>query len=442
MRRFLLIVLLSVGGIPALAQYNPANYTELLESEVCSAFREHISFLSSAALEGRKAGSDGEKEAAAYVRETLVSFGLDVFSPDEGDVFGMKLERGDTLVSRNVMAFIPGYDKALRDHYIVIGARLDNIGTSSYIENGEEKQKIFYGANGNGSGLAVLLQLAKMLSTNRVLLKRSVIIAAFGASLEQGAGAWYFLNRSFMDAGNIDAMINLEMLGTPSNGFYAYTSSNQDLNDIVNGLSYTLQPVQPDIVAQEPVNSCHRQFYEKEIPSIMFTTGMYPEYNTEKDTASVIEYQDMERVLEYLYNFTLKLVNGGKPAFRRGPAPKIGQKHSDTVPYHDCTQKPVFLGSSDPSVFMKKWVYVYLKYPQEAIRQGIQGKVQVDFIIDKKGKVRDVTVVKGVDPLLDEEAVRVISASPDWKAGRLLGEKVNTEMSLYVEFRLEKRKKR
>ena len=48
-------------------------------------------------------------------------------------------------------------------------------------------------------------------------------------------------------------------------------------------------------------------------------------------------------------------------------------------------------------------------------------------------------VLKGVDPLLDEEAVRIISASPDWKPGWLRGKKVKSRMSLYVEFRLEKK---
>ena len=80
-----------------------------------------------------------------------------------------------------------------------------------------------------------------------------------------------------------------------------------------------------------------------------------------------------------------------------------------------------------------------MKYPQEAVEKGIQGRVLVDFIIDEDGKLRDVKVLKGVDPLLDEEAVRIVSGSPKWKPGRLRGEKVKSEMSLYIEFRLEKK---
>lgn len=402
---------------------------------------EHVQFLSSAALEGRAAGSEGEKAAAQYVASCFEQYGLDVISGEDGDLFGMKQEKGDTLTSRNVLAYIPGYDKNLKDHYIVISARLDNLGSTDINVDGQNREKVFYGANGNASGLAMLIELAQRLNTNSVLLKRSVILAAFGSSLQGGAGAWYFLNRSFPDVASIDAMVNLEMLGTGSNGFYAYTASNADLNTLITTLQGSLQPVQPQLVAREPVNSDHRIFYDKEIPAVMFTTGMYPEYNTERDTASILEYSDMDRELEYLYNFTVALVNGSKPEFR--PTEQTHKRHifdREVVPYYECDTKPTFLGSNDPSVFMKKWVYVYMKYPQEAVKKGTQGRVLVDFIIDQKGKVRDVKVLKGVDPLLDAEAVKVIEASPDWKPGRVRGEKVDTELSVYVEFRLEKKK--
>ncbi len=90
---------------------------------------------------------------------------------------------------------------------------------------------------------------------------------------------------------------------------------------------------------------------------------------------------------------------------------------------------------------MQKWVYAYLKYPKEALEAGNQGRVVVDFIIDEEGNVKDVKVARGASPALDEEAVRVISASPKWKPGRVRGKKVRTAMTLTVEFRLEKKNK-
>mgnify|MGYP000230519826 FL=1 len=440
MRRFILSFLLLLP-FAASAQFATSSLRDLDDSEVVSAMKEHVAYLSSAMLEGRKAGSEGEKEAAKYMSDILSSYGIDLLSDPEGDLFGLRQESGDTLRSRNVIGFIPGYDPVLRDHYIVIGARLDNMGCSDIMVNGEKRQTIYYGANGNASGLAMLAQLARKLKTNSVLLRRSVIIAAFGSSLDMGAGAWYFLNRSFAGADKIDAMINLDMLGTGSSGFYAYTASNRDLDAIITRLSGTLQPVQPKLVSLEPVNSDHRVFYDRQIPAVFFTTGMYPEYNSDRDTASVLEYDDMERELEYIYNFTLDLVNGARPEFReKDERRKKYVKDEDVVPYYECDVKPVFLGSQDPSVFMGKWVYVYLRYPREAVQAGVQGRVLVDFVIDTRGRVTDVKVIKGVSELLDAEAVRVISASPDWKPARVRGKKVKCEMSLYVDFKLERRK--
>lgn len=440
MRRFTLLFLILLP-FAASAQFATSSLRDLDDSEVVSAMKEHVAYLSSAMLEGRKAGSEGEKEAAKYMSDILSSYGVDLLSDPEGDLFGLRQESGDTLRSRNVIGFIPGYDPALRDHYIVIGARLDNMGCSDIMVNGEKRQTIYYGANGNASGLAMLAQLARKLKTNSVLFRRSVIIAAFGSSLDMGAGAWYFLNRSFAGADKIDAMINLDMLGTGSSGFYAYTASNRDLDAIITRLSGTLQPVQPKLVSLEPVNSDHRVFYDRQIPAVFFTTGMYPEYNSDRDTASVLEYDDMERELEYIYNFTLDLVNGVRPEFReKDERRKKYVKDEDVVPYYECDVKPVFLGSSDPSVFMSKWVYVYLRYPREAVQAGVQGRVLVDFVIDTRGRVTDVKVIKGVSELLDAEAVRVISASPDWKPARVRGKKVKCEMSLYVDFKLERRK--
>ena len=441
MKRFLICLPLLLGCVASRAQFR-ADYESLYDSDAVAAMKEQVAFLSSAALEGRKAGSEGEFEAAAYVSETFASYGLQLLSGEEGDLFGMKQADGDTLSSRNVIACIPGYDPALRSHYIVIGARLDNLGMMDVQIDGEKRDKIFYGANGNASGVAMLLQLGRMLAKNSVLLKRTVILVAFGSSLESGAGAWYFLNRSFEGTERIDAMINLDMLGTLSNGFYAYTASNKDLNRLLESVNSTLQPVRPQTVALEPVSSDHRIFYDKEIPAVLFTTGMYPEYNSDRDTASILEYDGMERELEYLYNFTLALVNGRKPEFRSDGEKKRQGPDPDVVSFYDWDVKPTFFRSNDPADFLTRWVYVYLRYPQSAVEEGVQGRVLVYFVIDEKGKVTDVQVARSLDPRLDAEAVRVISASPDWKPGILHGKKVKSALSLYVEFRLERRKKK
>lgn len=417
-----------------------ASYEDLYDSETVSAMKAHVRELSATHLEGRKAGSDGEKYAAEYVTARLKEYGVDVLSPADGEVFGIMTAEGDTLTSRNVVAYVPGYDKKLRDHYIVVGARLDNIGTSVTIIDGQPVERVYCGANGNASGLAMLVELARMVQTNSIVFRRSVLFVAFGASCGTFAGSWYFLNRSFPDVESIDGMINLDMLGTAYNGFYAYTSSNADMNALVRTLSGNLQPVLPELVASEPYPSDHRAFYEKEIPSVLFTTGRYPEHNTDRDTQSIIDYEGMEKELEYIYNFTEALCNANdRMLFRDSGAQAARRTEEGVVSYYECDQRPTFLGTSDPSRFLEKWVYQYLKYPEKAVRDGVQGRVVVEFIIEKDGKVSDVKVTKGVSEEIDAEAVKVISASPKWKPGKVRGEKVRTSLSIPVEFRLEKK---
>lgn len=423
------------------AQYRDGlSYEDLYDGENVAALKTHVRELSAAHLEGRKAGSEGERLAAVYVSEVLGKYGVDVLSPAEGEVFGIRKEDGDTLTSRNVVGYVQGYDKNLRDKYIVVGARLDNLGTMTMTIDGKPFEKIYYGANGNASGLSIMLELARMVQTNAILFRRSVLFVAFGASYETYAGSWYFLNRSFADAGNIDAMINLDMLGTGDRGFYAYTGSNVDLNAVIRAQAGELQPILPEITAAEIYPSDHRAFYDKEIPAVHFTTGRYQEHNTERDTQSVLDYENMERELEYIYNFTLALANSDNDfAFRKSEVNNRNRSNDDVVAYTDCDQRPLFLNSPDPLRFLEKWVYQYLKYPQEALQEGIQGRVMVDFIIEKDGKVTNVKVAKGVYPELDAEAVKVVAASPKWKPGKVNGEKVRVSLTIPVEFRLEKK---
>lgn len=441
MKRILFLAAMMLMPVLASAQFRSGTaYEDLDDSETVAALKSHVRTLSAAHLEGRKAGSPGEKEAAEYVGEMFRKYGVDLLTPADGEVFGIMKENGDTLTSRNVIGYVEGYDRKLREDYIVVGARLDNAGTMTMTVDGKPVERIYYGANGNASGLSMLMELARMVETNRIMFRRTILFVAFGASDETFAGAWYFLNRSFSHADRIDAMINLDMLGTGYNGFYAYTASNVDMNAIVNTLADELQPVHPELFAGEIYPSDHRAFYAMEIPAVHFTTGQYPEHNTDRDTQSIIDYDMMERETEYIYNYLLALANLNEaPSFRPEGKGAQGTMLKDVVGYYDCDQRPQFLNSTDPAQFLEKWVYQYLKYPESALRDGEQGKVMVEFIIEKDGKVTNVRVAKGVSDALDAEAVKVIAASPKWKPGKVKGEKVRTMITIPVEFRLEKK---
>ena len=414
-------------------------YDELYDSETVRALKEHVGFLASPRLEGRKAGSVGEEMAADYVEDLLTRYGVELISPGAGGRFGITTDAGDTLTSRNVIGLIPGYDRSLKDKYIVIGAHLDGRGTDTLTVDGVPRERIYYGANADASGTAMLLELARLLQTNRVLLRRSVLLVDFGASGERFAGSFYFLNRSFSDIDAVEAMICLERLGGGEDGFCAYTASNADMSALVRSLNGELQPILPTLTTEEPFPSDMRAFYAASVPSVLFSGGRTVGYAAEKDLPAQLDYAVMERELEYIYGFAVALANGPAPSFLPSQGKKPADAPEAAISYFDIDYRPSFLGSTDPQQFLDRWVYAYLKYPEEAVERGLSGRVMVSFIIDEKGAVTDVKVTRGVDPLLDREAVRVVAASPKWKPGRHRGKKVRTAITIPVEFRLSRK---
>lgn len=83
-----------------------------------------------------------------------------------------------------------------------------------------------------------------------------------------------------------------------------------------------------------------------------------------------------------------------------------------------------------------KWISKNVKYPVLAMENGIQGKVFVQFVIEKDGSITDVKVSRGVDALLDKEAVRVVKAMPKWKPGKQRGKPVRVSYTLPIFFQL------
>ena len=77
-----------------------------------------------------------------------------------------------------------------------------------------------------------------------------------------------------------------------------------------------------------------------------------------------------------------------------------------------------------------------LKYPAQARRMGIEGKVFVEFVVDKDGTITDVKAIKGIGAGCDEEAIRVIQASPKWNPGKQRGRPVKVRMILPITFKL------
>lgn len=97
-------------------------------------------------------------------------------------------------------------------------------------------------------------------------------------------------------------------------------------------------------------------------------------------------------------------------------------------------ERPEYPGGMDEVV---KYIQTHIQYPLTAISKRIQGRVWIESVIDRNGKVIQPKIAYSVHPLLDQEALRIIRMMPDWKPGKLNGETVKVKYVFPVTFRLE-----
>lgn len=105
---------------------------------------------------------------------------------------------------------------------------------------------------------------------------------------------------------------------------------------------------------------------------------------------------------------------------------------NDAIPYQSVDEKPRFEGGGIDN--FKIWVDGHKNYPVTAKKDGCQGRVLLQFKIGFDGKIGDVYVLKGINPELDNEAVRVVSTSPDWSPGRQAGIPITVIVTFPVDF--------
>ena len=85
----------------------------------------------------------------------------------------------------------------------------------------------------------------------------------------------------------------------------------------------------------------------------------------------------------------------------------------------------------------RQYIAENLRYPEVAAENGIQGRVFVQFVVEADGRLTNVKVLRGVDPSLDKEAMRVVESSPKWNAGKQRGKPVRVSFTFPIIFVLQ-----
>ncbi len=241
------------------------------------------------------------------------------------------------VAAANVIGILEGSDLTLKNEAIVIGAHYDHLGRGGEGSLAPREGEIHHGADDNASGVAGVLELARIFNSQRPRPHRTIVFITFSGEEEGLLGSNYYVNHPVIPLAKTVAMINMDMIGRMKNNklivggvgtaqeWRSLIESENRIGDtIVTVAAITAQAGSStgsnpasnattnrmvvgrdnDKQFQLTVNedgygpSDHSSFYAKQIPVLFLWTGTHPDYHKPSDTADKINYEDEARILE------------------------------------------------------------------------------------------------------------------------------------------------
>jgi hypothetical protein len=264
-----------------------------------ASLRSRVSELADEALEGRGLGSAGLDHATELVEARFAEIGL---APVVGTGYrqswswrGGYPEREMTLT--NLVGRIPGTDPTLAEQPVVVMAHLDHLGRGWPDVRAGNEGLIHPGADDNASGVAVLLELARAMSSE-AQRPRPVIFAVVTGE-EAGRLGSRYLMRGLTGSGAPFACVNIDSVGRMSDGklFVLNADSAREWRFIFMGVGYTTGA--PVSVVSEPLDSSDQMScIESGVPAVQLFTGPHADYHRPTDTLDAIDAEGMAVVAE------------------------------------------------------------------------------------------------------------------------------------------------
>ncbi len=275
-------------------------------------------------------GKDLEKVQAA----------LDAENPHVETAFSLDLPvRFYSAVEReksyclNVIGLLPASSPDPADEYLVVGAHYDHIGygeIGSYAR-GDEKGKVHNGADDNGSGTSMVMEIAAALSSESgkkpEKFQRGIIFALWSGEEMGLLGSSWFADSPVVPVEKISAYVNFDMVGRLRNNrliVQGVGSSDRwpalmEKKNVSAAFDLALQ--------NEPMLYTDvSPFYGYEVPVLSFFTGVHEEYNRPTDKAATLDYEGMVRIGNFARRISVDLVGGDRPVYTR--VAKVERKSS------------------------------------------------------------------------------------------------------------------
>jgi hypothetical protein len=201
----------------------------------------------------------------------------------------------------NVVGIIEGSDAQLKNEAVVIGAHYDHLGRGGEGSLAPREGEIHHGADDNASGVAGLLELARIFSSKAMRPRRTLVLIAFGGEEEGLIGSNYYVNHPAMPLGNTIAMINMDMIGRMKEnqltiGGVGTAAEWRELINAANRSSFSLALNEDGYGPSD-----HSSFYSKQVPVLFFFTGTHADYHKPSDTADKINYDGEAQILSMVY---------------------------------------------------------------------------------------------------------------------------------------------
>jgi hypothetical protein len=259
-----------------------------------------------------------------------------------------------TQYTRNVIGIIEGTDAKLKDTYVAFGAHYDHVGYAEgeviagkrqgargRVTAGAVEDRIWNGADDDGSGTVAILAIAKAFAEGQK--PRRSLLFVWHAGEEKGLyGSRYFADYPTVPMEKLVAQINIDMIGRDrdnkaeeGNTVYPVGSdriSTEFHNLTVEANQAMRAPLKLDYSMNDPADSeqiyyrsDHYSYAAKGVPIIFLTTGLHPDYHANTDSIEKINYEKMAHITQYAYEIGLRTANLDHAPARDNRGPRVGR---------------------------------------------------------------------------------------------------------------------
>src|SRR5262245_53936455 len=264
----------------------------------------------------------------------------------------------NTRYTRNVIGVIEGSDPKLKDTFVTFGAHYDHVGYSQgeivqgasgqqrqgavgRVKQGSIEDRIWNGADDDGSGTATLLGVAKAFAAGPKT-KRSLMFLWYAGEESGLWGSRYYADYPTSSLDKIIANINMDMVGRnrddkAEEDQTVYLVGSDRISTELHNITVAsndgmAQPLKLDFELNDPADleqiyyrSDHYSYASKGIPIVFFTTGLHPDYHANTDSFEKINYQKMARIGQLVYDTGRRVANLDHNLDRDNRGPRVGK---------------------------------------------------------------------------------------------------------------------